>query len=249
MSNFTESIKLTLQNFGADLSDMFHAPQKIMKQYSDISVILIFIFILSVFFEISFKLTKKYFMNKFLNKDYEFNWFNPAKQNRGNIFVSLTILIIIFYIDAYKHCWAKKLLRVQFFEITKQMLVTLLPLYAIFFMIQHIPIYYYFRKQTTIPMQLLLNLFEGFILFILYNWSINFRNHYEYSKCNNYTQSDLDAQKKSEENKFQSEFRFKDKPFYNDPDIRQVETKITTVQTTRDPKDIVYRKPKKKIIS
>ena len=135
---------------------------------------------------------------------------NESVSDRGYAAVHIFILMVIFFIDFYHHCneeyktntivendtnpeeKQENLLKINFPMALTQNLLTILPLYAFLYLIQKIPFYSIFRKAIADTDLMMINLFEGFVVFILYNWAMNYRKHNNYNICSLVTYEDIE---------------------------------------------------------
>lgn len=225
---FIQTVKSSIKSFWDDIFDSFKT-LSIFSDYSYVSVFLFFIFSASKIFSLGIDLLKKLITSS--EKI-------PKEKIRGYTFVNIIYFMVIFYIDFYKRCNEKQVLQKNFLEITEQLFLVMIPVYGIWFSLFRCS----YHRDTEV-MNLILNTVEGVSIFVLYNWAMNFREKYGYSRCSGVTEEDIEAQSK-EQGKAQihQEFRFKDHPYYDDPTVYSTTVTTTKITTTGDPDRIVVKK-------
>ncbi len=178
MSNFADSVILTFTDFGYGLKKSFENPKEQFGTYSIPSISLILIFLISSSTRIlenenSSGITKLLLTGK-----------------RGSFIAHFIFLYIIFIIDFFNECNKQKnIIKPVFGEALKQATFTILPLYLLLASIKFV-IPDYSTNMNNINVHIA-NILEGIVVFLFYNWSINFRKINNHLKCQPITDKDI----------------------------------------------------------
>ena len=195
------SLAHSFQNITHNIADAFRHPKKVVSHWEPTSVAVIFVFHISM--------TVSYLYNYFITQMNGIEY-NPVKLNKP-FFVNFATLALLFYIDFYKRCSKKDFVRTQFGQVTSQMLITLIPLYLVFAMFAHFPLWTSFKKDSLdifgLGGDIIIALFEGGLLFVLYNITMNFRETYDYARCTSQANKDIAKQKEIKEKGFKNATR------------------------------------------
>jgi len=178
MSDFYNSLQFSFSDFFEQLGNIPDNPSEIFAHYSTYSIPIIFIFVIGNMFS-TFMYAMKNTITSSINKNSEKNNQHP-KLYRGFFGIHLIILISIYFLDFYDYCQKQFFDNINFGNAITQNLFTIIPLYLCLWLIQKIPLYSTLRN--TVP-NFTANIFEGCILFLLYNWIMNFRSFNNYNIC------------------------------------------------------------------
>ncbi len=209
-------------NFGSDFKDIVVHPLPIINSYSMASIFIIAIYPVSKLITDGLYILHNKIMSATLTNT----------RRRGFFVLHVIFLLIIFTFDFYKFCDEKELIRIQLSQALKEFLLLVAPVYLLMIAIQNFSPYKKLRR--TVP-NTPFSLIEGVVMFLFYNWGLNFRKHNEYILCQDRTAADIaneEIEKAVEEETKQPEFRFDDHKYYDDPSKRAVETKIERTITT-----------------
>ena len=207
------SIILAFKNFGKELQDALQNPIFILKKYSIASIGLIFIFLIPNLIKNFVDIVRR----KGISKD---------KINRGYIIMHILILITVFIIDYYNVC---KKQQIHFDIALKQGLFTIIPLYLFLFLLQLIPMYS--KMRLIYYNSHIANILEGFVVFMIYNWVMNFREKYKYNECMFKYDSDIEQTIFDKQKAALKEGKFVE---WNNQTMKKpkIETTVTTVTTS-----------------
>ena len=209
MSDFFNSIILTFSDFGKDLGDFFSSPLDVLANYSPYSTMIIAAFIVSKFVTDAI----------FVAIDSEV----PKRmKERGFFVLHIVIMMVAFFIDYVNMCDQK----FDFGEGFKESIFLVAPVYIMLWVIQKFP--GYSKARSTIPAYGAC-LLEGFVLFMVYNWAMNFRKKFGYIACDKITDDDIESAVLDKQKEAIKQGKWK--LFSSQPDLSD-EVKSTTTTTT-----------------
>ena len=180
MPPFFESLIKSLGDLGLELVETIVEPKDIVKDYSLYSLPIIVIFIFSK------SLAVVYYKIR--------NAISPEQiedsTKRGFVSVHLFFLTTISIIVMYLKCAKDDYIDIRFSLIFQQSILTVVPLYLLLFFFQKLS--FYNRVREAFP-NILSNLIEGAIIFVFFNWAMNFRDKFKYNRCNTISDWDIES--------------------------------------------------------
>ena len=206
-ANFQASFSESVDNFSDDMATMFKKPSLVVSNYSWPSF-----FVLGVIL-----LTDIYL---------------PNKVNIGYI-LEVIALLIIFVADQFMYCKEKGFTKPDFNALLKDGTVTVLPVWIIVILIKSGLDSVAASRGNTLK-KLTINFVMSIVLFLLYNWTSNFRKAFGYDVCE--TVTDLDIQRSMHEDNLKKIVADKYKMFQKTDAQKTYEdinkTKSTSIITT-----------------
>ncbi len=219
MGNFIDSVILTFTDFGAAMKNSFSNLDKLLGKYSYPSFSIIPIFIVSKVLTEAIKAST--------TND---NIRNILTTKRGFSLIHFLYIFIVFMIDFFIECDKEKsIVSTSLAEGLKQASFSIIPLYGIIIaFVMVIPNYSKVREKVH---PVISNILEGVVVFLLYNWTINFRRMNDYNKCHPITDAEISDTVVDKEK--EAVLRGTELPFggMKKPETRQV-TKTKTEITT-----------------
>ena len=196
-----DSVQQTLAGFWLDFGDALANPQNLLIDFTPQSWGLIVLFLVSrriyplmewiVQITVDDAVRKKL---KNLKQSVEGQFKDPMTlgdvmtvSHGGHFFFEFVVLFIMYILDFWTICEEREATAIQFGNAASQSFTTILPLLGFFWLFSSFDWHKELRKKVS-P---LVDLVEGVLLFLIYNFAIHFQDVYDRMVCAHFSEKDI----------------------------------------------------------